>query len=1016
MATAMLPKVLAELIARFADNEDSYTNVLYNEASTRLEFIDKLFILLGWDVYNDKGYAEQYKDVLTEGSLKVGTGTKAPDYCFRVGGTRKFLVEAKKPAVDIAKDADPAFQLRRYGWSAQLPLGVVTNFRQMSVYDCRSEPDKTDGASVARVLTMTFREFPDRWGEVEAILSRDAVLKGAFDKYTASMKGKRGNVPVDRSFLAELDRWRALLARNFANRNSSLDEIGVNYAVQQTIDRIVFLRISEDRGIEPYGQLQSIIKVSDSYDALCRLFREADDKYNSGLFHFRNEPHRPSHPDTLTLSLTLDSRVLKEIVKRLYYPDSPYEFSVLPTEILGLVYERFLGKVIRLSSIRRVVVEEKPEIKKAGGVYYTPTLIVSEIVRQTLGPRLANEKHRQVSGVSKGATKMRILDPACGSGTFLLDAYQYLLDWYLAEYTRGPTAPLLRGRKPRLFQGSDGSLRLTTSERKRILLDHIFGVDIDTQAVGVTKLSLLLKVLEGESATSIGKNLQLFNERALPDLDGNIRCGNSLVEPDFLIHRSALGLPRDEVARVNPFDWQKEFPEAAADGGFDVILGNPPWLMAGYYIASAMEYLKDRYISATGKFDLYYLFLERVLGLVRMGSRIGMIVPNKLFHTRAARQLRELLTADGWLERIIDFGEAQVFESATNYSAIVLLQKNAPGDPKYSRVDANIHELRSFDVPRASLGAAPWIFEDSTKQAIRKKLNATGQPLESLVEHFGHGVQSGADRLLVLGATEATKLKIEQALLTPILRGREVRRFVTARNTPSLLFPYSVKSGAYAPLTQSELARHPNANRYLLRHQKKLEQRRWFGASPEEKSGHWYGMMHLDHWKYIKKPHIVTPALSDRSNFARNEARLFVTGTAGVTSIVLRDDVREDMRYLLGLLNSSVLNWYIVGASPVYRGGYYKFSAPYLRSCPIRMIDFAVPAETKMHDAVVQLVDELEAVYQSLGDDTTSGHARTLLERRSDNLEVQLDEVVCELYDLTARERAQITLEVNSDS
>ena len=244
---------------------------------------------------------------------------------------------------------------------------------------------------------------------------------------------------------------------------------------------------------------------------------------------------------------------------------------------LGQVYEQFLGKVIRLTEGHHAVVEDKPEVKKAGGVKYTPVYIVEAIVNKTLGPTLKGKAPLEVVLIS-------VLDPACGSGSFLIVAYQYLMDWHREWYIQNlvpllqsglkPSSPEIRrllpgvetGKKGRkkeielpIYQGRGGEWRLTTAERKRILLNNIYGVDIDRQAVEVTKLSLLLKVLEGENAETISKQLKLFQERALPDLSNNIKCGNSLIEWDIL--KDNPGITQEEIDRINPFDWGEEFPE-----------------------------------------------------------------------------------------------------------------------------------------------------------------------------------------------------------------------------------------------------------------------------------------------------------------------------------------------------------------------------------------------------------------------------------------------------------------------
>ena len=361
-----IPDKILELVDRFERNIDAYKRGKYNETQVRREFIDPFFKVLGWDVDNEGGYAEAYKEVVHEDAIKVGFGTKAPDYSFRIGGTRKFFVEAKKPSIDIKGDIHPAFQLRRYAWSAKLPLSILTDFEEFAVYDTRIKPNKNDKASNARVMYITFQDYPEKWEEIASIFSRDSILKGSFDKYVESGRKKRGTAEVDDAFLSEIESWRDLLARNIALRNTQLENCVLNDVVQKTIDRILFLRICEDRGIENYGQLMALLNGVNIYSRLSKLFLRADERYNSGLFHFTKEKNR-ENSDEISLHLSIDDKPLKEIIKRLYYPESPYEFSVLPADILGQVYERFLGKVIRLTPRHRAVVEDKPEVRKAGG-------------------------------------------------------------------------------------------------------------------------------------------------------------------------------------------------------------------------------------------------------------------------------------------------------------------------------------------------------------------------------------------------------------------------------------------------------------------------------------------------------------------------------------------------------------------------------------------------------------------------------------------------------------------------
>jgi len=645
------------LVQRFARNLDVYTRPDYKETQVRVEFIDPFFEAVRWDVRNVQGYAEPYKDVVHEDAIKVSGATKAPDYCFRVGGARKFFLEAKKPSVPVKGEVGPAYQLRRYAWSAKLPLSILTDFQEFAVYDCRQKPQPTDKAGVGRVLYYTFDQYLDHLNEIYSIFARESVLKGSFDRYVLDTRGKRGTGEVDVEFLKEIEGWRDELARNIALRNPALSVYELNFAVQRTIDRIIFLRMCEDRGIEGYGRLLALTAGPHIYARMGEVYREADEKYNSDLFDFR--------ADTLTKSLTMDDKTLKPILAGLYYPDCPYEFSVLPTEILGQVYEQFLGKVIRLTAGHRAKVEEKPEVKKAGGVYYTPSYIVEYIVQQTVGCLIEGKTPQQIS-------KLRILDPACGSGSFLLGAYQRLLDYHRQWYEEHDPQKQATAKRPTIYQGRGGEWRLTTGEKKRILLHNLYGVDIDRQAVEVTKLSLLLKVLEGENQETLGQQLRLWRERALPDLGENIKCGNSLIGPDYF--QGQLMPDEEEMRRVNPFDWEKEFPEIMGAGGFDAVIGNPPY--GAWFEDQESEYFQSHYQVFGGVSDVYLCFIEKGTKVLSEGGRLSYIIPSAWLGGPRYVPLRSFLL-DRQIETILML-PFDVFEDAYIDTAVVVLSGKPP--------------------------------------------------------------------------------------------------------------------------------------------------------------------------------------------------------------------------------------------------------------------------------------------------------------------------------------------------
>jgi len=443
------PREIIELVEGFGRRINEYRSSQYNETELRDEFVNPFFAALGWDVHNQQGLSSDCKEVKLEESLRVEESIKNPDYSFRIGKSRKFFVETKKPSINIEGGVYPAFQLRRYAWSASLPVSILTDFEEFAVYDCRAQPSKTDKPGKGRLLYLQYDQYVERWDEIAALFSKEAVLGGSLERFIESIPEKRGIKRVDAALLGEISLWREALAGNIALRNPALSQRDLNFSVQRTIDRLLFLRICEDRAIEEYGRLKALLKEVGVYARLLKLFAEADERYNSGIFHFQEERERKEPPDSLTTALVIDDATLKEIIQDLYFPDSPYVFSEIPAEILGQVYEQFLGKVIRLEEGHKAIVEDKPEVRKAGGVYYTPSYIVEYIVKNTVGKLLEGSTPAK-------AAKLRILDPACGSGSFLIGAYQFLLDWHLEWYRANLVALLEKNQ----FTVSPDVLRL----------------------------------------------------------------------------------------------------------------------------------------------------------------------------------------------------------------------------------------------------------------------------------------------------------------------------------------------------------------------------------------------------------------------------------------------------------------------------------------------------------------------------------------------------------------------------
>jgi len=1070
-----VPTEIRELTERFERNKDAYRSPQYNETQLRREFLDPFFKALGWDIDNEQGYAEAYKDVIHEDAIKVGEATKAPDYCFRIGGARKFFLEAKKPAVDIKHDVSPAFQLRRYAWTTKLPLSILSDFEEFAVYDCRVKPDQKDSAAVARILFIPYGEYAERRDEIASVFSRDAVLKGSFDKYAESNKAKRGTADVDDEFLKTIEGWRADLARNLALRNPKLTQRELNFAVQRIIDRIIFLRICEGRGIEDYGRLQALTNGDRIYPRLAQQFEQADDRYNSGLFHFKSEKDRHEAPDELTLGLDLDDKLLRDILKSLYYPECPYVFSALPADILGQVYEQFLGKVIRLTEGHRAVVEEKPEVKKAGGVYYTPTYIVEYIVQQTVGklldeatgsaraPRAAvgaladGSVSDAAEGLREGAqtdarggrapldarsasrilsrvSKLRILDPACGSGSFLLGAYEFLLKWHLDFYVRllTPEEPtphpssghprpsegrgrgegsaahwLLRRRDLPIVETGKG-WKLTIGERKRILLDNIYGVDIDAQAVETTKLSLLLKVLEGETQQSLQPVLRMFQERALPDLGDNIKCGNSLIGPDFYRQAELPLLTDDERYRINVFDWHKEFPQifrrksstgelretAAAspldytmpgvplhgsyshkkrkdekavspaapvesewEGGFDAVIGNPPY---GAFTGGAESvYFREKYRSPANSLDTFLLFVERGHQLLRNQGLLGMIIPSGWVSTPSAKPLRNLF-----------------IESFKPLSFVSL-----PFDVFRAYIDTVVVTAQRVPQPEREKSDAVQLFVFPSKFKISAVRNfAQFEKTANYRDWLG----SRHKEFLITCSRAETKI-LEKVRQQP----RTLGDFVLVKRGIEVFEPQPTKSGFVNP--------KPALTGVLQRYNLEHGEKGFVGYEAEVQAS--------KPFEYFSAPRILLRQVLSRKLRLQGvfTTETFLTNQS-VQSLIANPEVRSapDLLFLLGIINGRLLSWYFVNFNSVARrDDFPKIIIQQTRELPFP--DWNAKSDKAAHDRMVKFVEQMLELHKRLSVARTP-QEKTSLERQITATDAQIDRLVYDLYGLTEDE------------
>ncbi len=827
--------------------------------------------------------------------------------------------------------------------------------------------------------------------------AKERILKGSFDKFVQHSPNRKGTTEVDKDFLQSLDTWRDYLAKGLLQSNKQLTQDQLNFALQQTLDRIIFLRIAEDRGIEPYQQLRKAVSKGNAYANLIQVFIAADAKYNSGLFNFTK--------DTLTPTLKLENKILKIIVEEMYPPACPYEFSIIPVEILGNAYEQFLGKTIQILPGKRIAIEQKPEVRKAGGVYYTPQYIVQYIVEHTIGKLLANKTPSQIAHLS-------ICDPACGSGSFLLGAYQFLLQWYLHYYSQNLTDKEKRSpNSPLRFNGNDYQLRLT--EKNRILATHLFGVDIDANAVEVTKLSLLLQCLQGETATDIAYHQNLSKQPLLPSLENNICTGNSLVDFDY------YQLNTNEDTEITPFSWKIAFPTVFKHNGFDAIIGNPPYARMQSLQESQpqlISYYKQTYLAAQkGNFDLYALFIEQGYKLLNKNGLLGFIQPHKFFQADFGVGLRQHLSQQQALHKVLHFGASQVFTDATTYTCLLFLSKTPHPTFSYCKTEdlstvQNTPNQLVFDTLPQPTKPDKWEFGSSAQQQLLQKLKQQPQTLGDITTKIFQGIPTGSDKIFVLSILQENDhtytchsvalnqtVEIEKGLVKPFSMGKDVKRYENILAKSVVVFPYHLDNLKPNLMKQEYIqANFPLGWDYLLSSKINLENREKGRFAKT-----WFQFSRPQNLVDFAQQKIMTPDIANGCQMTYDEDGVLYHTTT-IYSFLFKQ-LTENVKYFLGILNSKLLWYFLQSTGNILRGGFFRFKTEYLKPFPIHLINFSNPTEVTLHNKIVKLVDEQLSFNKQLPNEVLESAQKKLQQHIAYN-DAQINQLVYQLYQLSPAE------------
>lgn len=1020
---------IADLVANFRTHIRAYKSKDTKEAEIRQQFIDPFWRALGWDVGDSKGVGPTEAEVIIEKNVETveasGLRSRRPDYLFRLGGFSRFVVEAKKPAIDIDDDKESIFQAKQYAWNSTIPFAILTDFEQFRLYDTTLKPifhDPTRG--LVKEFSLDYDRYESQWDALAATFGRDAVERGALEDLLKSIKkvrpGKRlrtvdrmlydfkGSEPVDQVFLDYLDTHRRhFAAALYRDNKSAFPEADTLHgaarlteAVQRIMDRLVFMRVIEDRGIVRFGTLRDMLdrigaEGGEFYSALCATFREYDTKYNGYLYkpHFSEE-------------LSVDGGVLADFTRTLYPPDNAWDFAAIGDDILGTVYERFLGNTIVVRK-GQAAVEEKMEVRHAGGVYYTPRFVVDSIIRRVVGPKVQGKTPAEVLDV-------KILDPACGSGSFLVAALQYLFDYCLAALRKDPSlakahVPALtppgaaKGRKKKseiAFQDKEGSWYLAPDFRAALLTHCIHGVDIDQQAVEVTVMSLYLKMLESKLPENWAT---LWVERQLlPSLDNNIQCGNSLIDHEGYdafasFHRRQLfGEDADTAFRINRFDWNSrtrgfgrlldsQAVRERGRNGFDCIIGNPPYIRVqelNKWAPEECEFYKWRYKSAAkGNYDIYVVFTERAMELLAPDGLLGFIMPHKFWQAQYGAGLRKLIADGKHLRAVVDFGDQQVFQGATTYTAIHVLSrdagKNGVDFAKVVELDDGRGQCADLDAGKVATGAqrfsarnpdgeGPWVFTNASDSRWLDAVRADHKTLGEVASKIGQGIVTSDDEVFFLTKSgkqyrcdaDEQAYELERAVVHPLLKGSiHMKRWTPLVPERAVLFPYEEHKGAWRLIPAEKFeSDYPKAWAYLNIHKKRLEARE-SGKMTGKPS--WYGYVYPKNLDIMAEPKILVPAIATHAEYcldAKGEYHYVGSGGGGGGGHAIVTE-RTDLFYLCGLLNSTLLDKFLQRVTTPFHSGWFAYSKAYIKQIPIKL-----PTTAEDKKLAARIIESVRAI------------------------------------------------------
>lgn len=876
-----------KLIDKYEEVLRSGTKNKYTEEETKKGFIVPLFTALGWDM-------EDRNEVTAEEHI---SGDRV-DYGFYIGNRVKFYLEAKPLKADLLRE-DYANQAVRYSWNKGVNWAVLTDFESIKVFYSQ---DIKKHLSDKLFFSIPYNEYIERFDQIW-LLSKKAFQEDLIDKEAERVGKKLEKVSVTTLLYKDLNKARELFTEHLRIWNENIDPDLLDEGVQKLLNRLVFIRVAEDRKIEdpilrPLIRSWRGLKMEKDIPPLYKLmvdkFRELNKIYNSNLF----SPHPFEKWNE-------DDNITEEVVNILYGKPGYYEydFKIIPADVLGTVYENYLG-------YRQAKKSEGKNLKKRKeqGIYYTPVFIVDYIVRNTLVPIL--DKCTSLDDIKK----IKVIDPACGSGSFLIKAVEVIHEYYKKF-----------GQQDNVFT------------KIQILKNNIYGVDLDKRAVEIARLNLLIHILDRKTV--------------LPSLSGNIKNGNSLISGTDEELKKYFGKGwRDK----KPFNWEQEFPEVFKQGGFDVVVGNPPW--GANLEDGEKSFYKSLFITGKGIVDTFALFIEKSIKLLKDNGKLGLVLPDIIL-LKNYPNVRKLIL-DNFLISLIYY-TGMAFHGVNLDSVVMIFQKEKQ---EKTRNENSV-----------------LVFVNEEKSNIKQKVFAENKDYK-----FNLGFNSATLNL-------KEKLDLHSSKLGVLL---EIHEGIHSGNIREKLFTDSQQSDKSKKL----LFKGVEVSRYFENWAGKFVN---YDRGIINKTAGEYA--NLGRGEYFSNKKILVRRTGDKIIATIDKDGYFVSNNFFVIYKNNPGD-KVSLEFILAVLNSHIGTWYFLAIQPRKGKLFAEVKINHLAEIPIPKLNLSNHKDETKHQEIVDLVNHMIGLQKNIHTAEENSNEWVQLKSEIEKIDKLIDQKVYELYGLTEEE------------